>query len=321
MDAATLAQAMGNRTDVDYRQYVDGCNAAMVMASITTIDRAAMWLAQIGEESGGLRYMQELASGAEYEGRTDLGNLFPGDGSRFKGRGPIQITGRHNYYLLSVWAHQRGLVPTEDYFVTHPEDLMLPQYVWLGPVWYWTVARPGINADADRQDIQGVTRAVNGGLNGLQDRTNRYWAARQLGNRLLPTPTENTTSGDDMSAAEVADLKAYMDKQQDAIVARVLQDLTNTKDRIKAFESEILGSGGLRKNLRDSFCALGGQLKTLPDGTSISSIGAIFTALRARIDQAASRPGQLVDLTAIRAAAQSGAAKGINGATIHGGQQ
>lgn len=124
-----------------------------------------------------------------------------------------------------------------------------------------------------------------------------------------------------MSAAEVADLKAYMDKREDAIVARVLQDLTNTKDRIKAFEPEILGNGGLRKNIRDSFCALGGQLKTLPDGTSISSVGAVFANLKALIGQAASRPVQPVDLTAISAAAESGAAKGINGATIHGGQK
>ena len=52
---------------------------------------------QLAHESVSLRYFEEIASGSAYEGRRDLGNIHPGDGVRYKGRGPIQLTGRSNY--------------------------------------------------------------------------------------------------------------------------------------------------------------------------------------------------------------------------------
>jgi predicted chitinase len=186
MDTATLASAMGCSRAVAER-YVGPCNAAMLTAGCTTRNRAAMWCAQLGHESAGLRYMEEIASGAAYEGRRDLGNTVRGDGRRFKGRGPIQITGRANYTAVSRWAHGRGLVPTPTYFVDHPAELASDRYVFLGPVWYWTVARARINAMCDAGDLVGVTRAINGGTNGLADRRNRWDRCRGLGDRILPS--------------------------------------------------------------------------------------------------------------------------------------
>lgn len=161
-------------------------NTAMLRAGITNSKRAAMWFAQLGEESGSFRYTQELASGSEYNGRKDLGNTHAGDGPRFKGRTYIQITGRSNYARLSKWAHSKGYVPTSTYFVDHPTELANVKYIFLGPVWYWTVAR-NMNKYADANDIVGATKAVNGGTNGLSDRKHRWEHARTFGNALLPS--------------------------------------------------------------------------------------------------------------------------------------
>ena len=77
--------------------FLDPLNAAMAEFSINTPARQASFLAQLAHESGQLVYVRELASGAAYEGRKDLGNVRPGDGVRFRGRGLIQVTGRSNY--------------------------------------------------------------------------------------------------------------------------------------------------------------------------------------------------------------------------------
>lgn len=130
---------------------------------IDTPLRTAHFLAQIAHESGCLRYTEELASGAAYEGRKDLGNLQAGDGPRFKGRGLIQLTGRANY-------RQYGQACQRDF--EHRDD---PGRVASDPAlavdvagWFW--ATRTLNTLADRDDLQGITRRVNGGLNGLDER-------------------------------------------------------------------------------------------------------------------------------------------------------
>lgn len=186
MDAQALANAMGNRLPLSrYEQLRPAFEDALRQAQCTTVNRAAMFIAQIGTESGGLQWMEELADGSEYEGRGDLGNIYPGDGTRFKGRGPIQVTGRHNYGELSSWAYQQGYVSSPTYFLDHPEELSDNVYGFLGAVWYWTVARD-MNSYADTGDIYGATRAVNGGLHGIEDRIRRWDVARSFGANILP---------------------------------------------------------------------------------------------------------------------------------------
>lgn len=130
---------------------------------IDTPLRAAHFFAQIAHESGCLRYTEELASGAAYEGRRDLGNLYVGDGPRFKGRGLIQLTGRANY-------REYGRACQRD-FEHHDAPALLGRDPALAvdvAGWFW--ARRQLNEWADRDDLPGITRRINGGLNGLEQR-------------------------------------------------------------------------------------------------------------------------------------------------------
>ena len=213
MDVTTMRRAFPGLSTARAAELNSGLNTALRLAGCTTVKRAAMFCAQVGEESISLTAPTELASGAEYEGRADLGNTHPGDGVRFKGRGFIQITGRFNYGELSRWAHAKGLVPSATYFIDHPGQLATDKYVWLGPIWYWTVARP-MNHLADAANIEDATRAINGGLNGIADRTNRWHLCLKLGNAILPTPASTAILEDSM----------LLNKGQDAITPIALPD-------------------------------------------------------------------------------------------------
>jgi predicted chitinase len=187
--AEKLSYAMDEGlTLAQYEQILPHVQASLVACECTNVERIAMWMAQCGHESAGLVYFEELADGSAYNGREDLGNR-PGtnDGEVYKGRGPIQLTGRTNYTQVSEWAHAHGYVPTPTYFVDEPEKLGTWEYGFLGTDWYWVVARPKINAMADAGDIEGVTRAINGGLNGYQDRCDRYARAKEVAAAFLPT--------------------------------------------------------------------------------------------------------------------------------------
>ena len=192
MERSTLITAMGNQVIDDNE--VRAFNQALVRADCTTVKRVAMFCAQIGHESVGMRYYSEIwgpsSQQLTYQGR--MGNNSPGDGYRYRGSGPLQITGKDNFRSLSKWAHARGYVPTATYFVDNPDKLRSIEYGFTGAVWYWTTARD-MNSYADRGDIKGATLAVNGGYYGLDDRTSRYNKCLALGDALLPTDTEEIT--------------------------------------------------------------------------------------------------------------------------------
>ncbi len=132
--------------------------------------RLAHFLAQVAHESGGFRYMEEIASGQAYEGRADLGNTQAGDGKRYKGRGPIQLTGRANYRLFG---RDLGID-----FEQHPEIVAFPSIGMMVACRYWTMR--GLNELADADDVLAITRRVNGGTNGLDDRKAYLAKAKDL---------------------------------------------------------------------------------------------------------------------------------------------
>lgn len=183
-DSRVLAEIMGCSLERAHQMF-DGYVGAMQAAGITNVRRAAMFAAQIGHESVGLQYMEEIASGSDYEWRQDLGNTFAGDGVRYKGSGPIQLTGRHNFRRFTEWVNSKGI--SDINFEDQPELVRQdPRWGFLAASWYWTQARPQINELADAGNVSGVTYAINGGYNGLTDRQARYDRALAFGERLLP---------------------------------------------------------------------------------------------------------------------------------------
>ena len=125
--------------------------------------RLIHFLAQLAHESGNFRYMEEIASGAAYEGRKDLGNTQAGDGKRYKGRGPIQLTGRANYRR---YGQQLGID-----FENNPTIVAIPSVGLLVACKFWF--DNGLNELADKDDVLTITRRINGGLNGFDDRKNK----------------------------------------------------------------------------------------------------------------------------------------------------
>ena len=188
MDAQTLREVMGSTLpNGGYTKLIDAYNNAARAAGINTVRRAAMWAAQLGHESVGLRYMEEIASGAAYEWRKDLGNVYAGDGVRFKGRGPIQLTGRNNYRAFTKWARENGHSTID--FEANPHKVSEPHWGFLAATYYWTVSRPDLNKAADAGDVLWASRLINGWVerpNGLDDRMARYNRALKYGTRLLP---------------------------------------------------------------------------------------------------------------------------------------
>jgi len=144
-------------------------NEALVEGLLTGA-RREMFLAQLGHESVGLKYMEEIASGEAYEGRRDLGNAYIGDGRKYKGRGPIQLTGRANYRRFGKLL---GLDLEGE-----PELAASPEVGFRTAVMYWT--DHGLNALADADDYRQITRRINGGYNGWDDRKNWLKGVRKF---------------------------------------------------------------------------------------------------------------------------------------------
>jgi putative chitinase len=160
-----ISREMADRWD-------DFLNEAMSLYGINTKARIASFLAQVGHESGRLHYVQEIwgptPTQRRYEGRKDLGNIYPGDGSRFRGHGLIQTTGRFNH--RRVTQRLRGKFPNLGVpdFEAEPTKLTLPRWAALSAADYWDMI--GGNALADAGKFETLTRKINGGLNGYKDR-------------------------------------------------------------------------------------------------------------------------------------------------------
>jgi len=141
---------------------------------INTPLRQCHFLAQVMHESGCFKYDRELWGPTEtqkrYEGRKDLGNVYPGDGFKFRGRGWIQLTGRANYESFGK-AIQMDMGQNPDMVARMP-------WVALAAGWFWDTRN--LNALADIDDVVTITKRINGGKNGLDDRKKWLLKCKQV---------------------------------------------------------------------------------------------------------------------------------------------
>lgn len=174
MTPQTLVACTGARID-RARTFAPFIDAAMAEFGIDTPERQAAFLAQVGHESGGLHWLVELwgiqptKAQARYEPpsqkATELGNVHPGDGIRFRGRGLLQVTGRANYRAA-------GAALGSD-LETFPDLLSEPGMAARSAAWFWHSR--SLNHFVDSDDFETLTRRINGGLTHYEERL-ALWA-------------------------------------------------------------------------------------------------------------------------------------------------
>lgn len=143
-------------------------NETFVEFQIDTLLERACFLAQAAHESGSLRYTREIHDGSDYEGRVDLGNVQPGDGKRFPGRGLFQITGRQNTLRC---LRSLGRDDSDTAYLEAPVGACR------SAGWYWRDRGLGVAAAAG--NFGTLTQKINGRYNGLDDRIRHYIRARK----------------------------------------------------------------------------------------------------------------------------------------------
>jgi len=160
-------------------KFLDGINKTISDQNMSTVNRVAGYLSQIGVESEELLYTRELGNSAYFnkydiqfskKKAEELGNTSPGDGAKYKGRGLIQVTGKFNY---AACGKALGID-----LVNHPEILEQPLYASQSAGWYW--GSRNINAAADEDNIVKITKLVNGGKMHLDRRNSYYEKAKQV---------------------------------------------------------------------------------------------------------------------------------------------
>jgi putative chitinase len=171
----TLVKITGRNASDNMRSVIEGLRRFGKSAGLSAPHCLAHYLAQLCHESGAFRYDREVWGPTKaqlgYEGRKDLGNTQPGDGKKFMGRTGIQNTGRGNATRFRDWCRDQGFAPPD--FAENPDAMNTDPWEGLSPIWYWTVGNPtgkSLNRLADKNDIEMITRRVNGGLNGYADR-------------------------------------------------------------------------------------------------------------------------------------------------------
>jgi putative chitinase len=218
-----LTQITPHLTPQKLALYLPHLNEAMAHSSIDNMVRTAAFIAQLAHESGEFRFMEEIWGPTDaqrrYEPPADLakrlGNTQSGDGKRFKGRGPIQITGRFNYKKYG------DLLGVD--LVDHPELAADPQWAFATAGLFWK--SNGLNELADKPDFVAITKRINGGTNGLADRQMYYERAKKV-------------LGDNFIAADFSTPKAVPEAVKTRGVPRVAEPMERGHEAIAEDEGQ-----------------------------------------------------------------------------------
>jgi putative chitinase len=268
----------------DIPNYLDLLNQAMEEFEINTSERQAAFLAQISHESGELRWMAEIWGPTDaqkrYEGRKDLGNTEPGDGSRFRGRGPIQITGRANYQKYG------DLLDVD--LVSHPELASTPGVGFRVAGAFWKTHELNELADKGLELVEirvkgqlktvpafdAITYKINGGFNGLEDRQKYYKRAKAVLAEKAPLPDRvDVHYGGELDAAGNAiPMKVIVTDKGVTTSTKPAAETEGTPPpapaaEIKASQPSLLsrlGSLSLPAGAMAILGAIGGFLQTIP---------------------------------------------------------
>jgi putative chitinase len=178
VSALALEVILRHAHKANIERFVGWLNNAMERFDIVTPERQCAFIAQIGHESGHLRYVRELASGEAYDTGAKakaLGNTpeADGDGQRYKGRGLIQITGRDNYRACSL-----ALFRDAQVLIDSPELLEEPEHAAMSAAWFWHSR--GLNELADEGDFRLITKRINGGYTHFNQRSELWNIAKQV---------------------------------------------------------------------------------------------------------------------------------------------
>lgn len=144
-----------------YPEQLSKLNGALGRLTDVSLLVVSHFLAQVLHETGNLQFITEIASGAAYEFRKDLGNTTAGDGKKYKGAGGLQLTGKYNYVEFAKWVDDPEVI-------TEGCKYVAKTYFWDSAVWYWNLRK--ISQHALKDSLEDVTLRINGGDNGIGSR-------------------------------------------------------------------------------------------------------------------------------------------------------